>query len=72
MATSSALDSGEWSGQDQVERSTDPCRLHVAVHVPGVTWTTIRRRHCTQYRGGSSSARRAQRPWSPVSSASPH
>lgn len=32
-----------------------PCRLHLAVHPVGVTWTTIRRAHRGQYRGGSSS-----------------
>ncbi len=49
-----------------------PCRTHVAVQAPGVTCTVIRRRQWTHHRGGSSSARRAQRTWAPESTASPH
>ena len=51
--------------QPQVGCSTVPCCTHVAVHAPGVTCTFIRRRQCTHHRGGSSSARRAHRAWSP-------
>ena len=58
--------------QDQVGCSTVPCCTQVAVHAPGVTCTFIRRRQCTHQRGGSSSARRAHRAWSPSATASPH
>ncbi len=60
------------AAQPQVGCSTVPCCTHVAVQAPGVTCTFIRRRQCTQKRGGSSSARRAQRAWPPSATASPH
>jgi Bacterial regulatory proteins, tetR family len=48
-----------------VDTTVSPCSAQRAVHWSGVTWTTIRRRHCGQYRGGSSSSDRAQASWPP-------
>jgi hypothetical protein len=50
----------------QVEAVLAPCSTHRAIQRSGITWTTSRRRHCGQYRGGSSSSRRAQ-VWCPAS-----
>ncbi|HJY61406.1 MAG TPA: hypothetical protein VJ418_33910 [Streptosporangiaceae bacterium] len=44
----------------QVEAVVAPCSAHRAIQRSGITWTTSRRRHCGQYRGGSSSSRRTQ------------
>lgn len=48
-----------------------PCSAHRAVQPRGVTWTTMRRRHCRQYRGGSSDWAALHREWSPRESGSP-
>jgi hypothetical protein len=42
-----------------------PCSAQRAVQPAGVTWTTMRRRHCGQYRGGSSVRAAVQGEWSP-------
>ncbi|MEY9925519.1 hypothetical protein ABH926_000139 [Catenulispora sp. GP43] len=51
---------------------TVPCSTQRADHPVGTTCTTIRRRQCPQYRGGSSSARAAHRSWPVAAVGSPH
>lgn len=53
----------------QVDSVVSPCSTHRAVQSAGVICTTIRRRHCGQYRGGSRSSARRQAAW--VASAIP-
>jgi hypothetical protein len=48
-----------------------PCSAQVAVQLPGVTWTTKRRRQSAQYRGGSSFRARMQAEWLRSRAASP-
>jgi hypothetical protein len=50
---------------------SSPCREQRATHDAGDTWTTIRRPHSTQYRGGSSASRCRQDRWSAVSAGNP-
>jgi hypothetical protein len=51
---------------------TVPCSTQRADQPVGTICTTIRRRQCPQYRGGSSSARAAHRSWPSAAVGSPH
>jgi hypothetical protein len=54
-----------------VHDEISPCSAHRAVHDVGVTWTTIRRRHRVQKRGGSIRRRSAHASWLTRASAAP-